>query len=122
MHEVSICQSILETLEAELEEEQYEKVREVHVKIGVLSCVDPKILAHVFTYIIEGGAFEKCSLHTGFVEVVAACVPCQKNFNVEEYRFVCPHCHTPSSTIVQGNELTIYKIVLEEPSYAEVNQ
>lgn len=26
MHEVSICQSILETLEAELEEDQYEKV------------------------------------------------------------------------------------------------
>jgi hydrogenase nickel incorporation protein HypA/HybF len=122
MHEVSICQSILSTLEAELEEQQFQNVREVHVKIGVLSCVDPKILSHVFTYIIEGSPFQKSSLHTDFVEVVAACEHCKKNFKVEDYKFVCPECDTPSSTIIEGNELTIYKIILEEPSYAEVNQ
>ena len=122
MHEVSICQSIVETLEAELEEEQFQKVREVHVKIGVLSCVDPKILSHVFTYIIEDSPFQKSILHTELVEVLAACEQCKKNFKVEEYRFVCPECNTPSSTIIEGNELTIYKIILEEPSYAKVNQ
>ena len=49
MHEVSICESIVETLEAELEEDQFQNVREVHIKIGVLSCVDPKILSQVYT-------------------------------------------------------------------------
>ena len=122
MHEVSICQSIVETLEAELEEDQFQNVREVHVKIGVLSCVDPKILSHVFTYIIEGSPFQKSSLHTEFVEVLAACEHCMQNFKVKEYRFVCPECDKPSSTIIEGNELTIYKIILEEKSYAEVNQ
>ena len=42
MHEVSICQSIVDTLQAELEEEQFQNVREVHLKVGVLSCVEPK--------------------------------------------------------------------------------
>ena len=122
MHEVSICQSIVETLQAELEEDQFQNVREVHLKIGVLSCVEPKILSHVFKYIIEEGPFHKCSLYTELVEVLAACEHCNRNFKVENYRFMCPECNTPSSTIIEGNELTIYKIILEEPSYAEVNQ
>jgi hydrogenase nickel incorporation protein HypA/HybF len=122
MHEVSICQTIVETLEAELEEKQFQNVREVHLRIGVLSCVDPKILAYIFKYVIEESAFHKCSLYTDLVDVLAACGNCNRNFKVENYRFVCPECDTPSSTIIEGNELTIYKIILEEPSYAEVNQ
>ena len=122
MHEVSICQGIIETLEAELEKEQFQDVREVHLKIGVLSCVDPKILTHVFTYIIKESPFQKCSLFTDLVEVLVACEHCNMNFKVENYRFVCPGCGRPSSTIIEGNELTIYKIILEEPTYAEVNQ
>lgn len=122
MHEVSICQSIVKTLEAELEEDQFQNLREVHLKVGVLSCVDPQILSHVFKYIIEETSFQKCNLYTELIEVLATCVYCNRNFKVENYRFVCPECKTPSSTIIEGNELTIYKIILEEPSYAEVNQ
>ena len=122
MHEVSICQNIIEALETELAEDQFQNVREVHIKIGVLSCVDPKILSHVFTYVVKASPFEKSSLHTEFVEVLAACGHCMQNFKVVDYRFVCPECNKPSSTIIEGNELTIYKIILEEKSYAEVNQ
>jgi hydrogenase nickel incorporation protein HypA/HybF len=122
MHEVSICQSIVDTLEAELKEDQLQNVREVHLKIGVLSCVEPKILEHVFKYIIQDTPFRACSLFTALVDVLAACANCNRNFKVENYRFVCPACNMPSSTIIEGNELTICKIILEESSYAEVNQ
>jgi hydrogenase nickel incorporation protein HypA/HybF len=88
----------------------------------VLTCADPKILEHVFKYIIEEGPFHKCSLYTYPVGVLVACEHCRRDFRVESYRFVCPECHKPSSKIIEGNELTIYKIVSEEPSYAEVNQ
>ena len=122
MHEVSICQSIIETLESELEEEQFQNVREVHLKVGVLSCVEPKILEHIFKYVIQEGPFYKCSLYTDLVEVLAACEYCNRNFKVENYRFVCPECDQPSSIIIEGNELTIYRIILEELSYAKANQ
>ena len=122
MHEVSICQNILKTLEAEMEEDQFQNVREVHLKVGVLSCVEPKILEYIFKYIVEESPFHKCSLHSYLVEVLAACEDCNRNFKVENYRFMCPECDKPSSTIIEGNELTIYKIILEEPSYAEVSQ
>lgn len=122
MHEVSIAQSIVDTLEAEMEEEQYASVREIHVKVGILSSIEHKLLEHVFGFVTEGGPFEKSRLCTQLVEVVAKCEKCGDNFKVENYHFVCPQCDTPSSTIVEGNELTIYKIIMEEPSYAEANE
>ncbi len=121
MHEVSICQGIIETLEEELEKEQFQNIREVHLKVGVLSCANPKILEHVFKYMIEESPFYNCRLIAELVEVLAACEHCHRNFKVVDYRFVCPECDHPLTTIVEGNELTIYKIILEEPSYAEVN-
>lgn len=122
MHEISICESIIKTIEDELEEDQFQNVRGIYVKIGVLSCVDPKVLAQVFACIIKETPFSKSSLHTEFVEILVACENCKKNFKVKDYRFVCPDCDKSSSQIVEGNELTIYKVFLEEPSYAEVNQ
>lgn len=122
MHEVSIAQSIVDTLEAELEEDQFSNVREVHLKIGILSSVEHKLLEHVFKYVTEGGPFSNCSLFTELVEVLAKCEQCDTNFKVENYHFVCPECNVPSSTIIEGNELTIYKIIMEEPSYAEADQ
>lgn len=122
MHEVSIAQSIVDTMTAELEEEQFATVREIHVKVGMLSSVEHKLLEHVFKYVVEGGPFSNCNLCTELVDVLAKCEPCDKNFKVENYHFACPACDTPSSTIIEGNELTIYKIIMEEPSYAEADQ
>lgn len=36
------------------------------------------------------------------------------NFKVENYRFVCPECDTPSSKIIEGNESPIHKIRLKD--------
>lgn len=122
MHEVSIAQSIVDTLEAELDEEQFSNVREIHVKVGVLSSVEHKLLEHVFKYVIEGGPFSNANLYTQLVDVLARCEQCDDNFKVENYYFICPKCDTPSSTIIEGNELTIFKIIMEEPSYAQADQ
>lgn len=122
MHEVSIAQSIVDTLEAELEEQQYGSVREIYVKVGILSGVEHKLLEHVFGFVTAGGPFEKSKLYTQLVEILAKCESCNNNFKVENYHFICRQCNTPSSTIVEGNELTIYKIITEELSYAQANE
>ncbi len=121
MHEVSICQTIIESLETELEEEKLEQVREVHLKVGILSCVEPKILEHVFSFMIVDGPLQHASLKIILVEVLAECENCNKKYKVEKYKFVCPDCEKPLSNIIEGNELQIHKIILEEPAYEKVN-
>ncbi|MDQ3021069.1 MAG: hydrogenase maturation nickel metallochaperone HypA [Bacteroidota bacterium] len=122
MHEVSICQSIINTIEAEFEEEQLINILEVHLKIGVLSCVQTLILEHMFKLMIADSPFKNAVLKTDMVEILAECEYCNKNFNVTNYRFICPECLNPVSKIIEGKELKIYKIILEEPAYEKVDQ
>jgi len=121
MHEISICESILNGIESELNKGDLEKIREIYLKVGVLSCVEPEILMHVFSFMIVDTPFQNSKLHIDLVEVQAECKNCGHNFRVEKYKFVCPACGEPVANITEGKELLIHKIILEE-EHEEVNQ
>lgn len=121
MHEVSICQSIINSLEDELEEEKLQQVREVHLKVGILSTIEPSLLKHVFTFMIVDTPLQNAVLEIDVVEVLVECEHCNNKFKVEKYKFICSNCEKPSSNIIEGNELQIHKIILEEPVYEKVN-
>ncbi len=118
MHELSVCQSILNTIETELGNKGLENIREIHLKIGMLACIEPDVLKNIFQFIKAGTPFEHSDLVTEMVDVSAECKKCGNLFKVEKYVFVCPLCGEPSSNITEGRELLISKIILEEPSYA----
>ena len=122
MHEVSICQSILKTIEAEFEQKDLANVREIHLKVGILSCVDPEILKHVFKFMIVDGPFQNALLHVDLIDVKAECENCGRVFKVDKYKFVCPQCGSAVSNVTEGKELQIHKIISEEPAHEEINQ
>lgn len=122
MHEVSICQSILETIENEMKGDDLANIREIHLKVGILSCVEPEVLQQVFTFIKIDTVFQNAALFIKLVEVNAVCENCGNSFKVEQYKFICPQCDAPVSNITEGKELLINKIILEEPAYEKVNQ
>ena len=122
MHELSICQSILNAIETEFDNKGIENIREIHLKVGMLACIEPEILKNVFQLIKAGTAFQDSELFINVIEVSAGCKNCGNTFKVEKYIFVCPTCGEPSSNITEGRELLISKIILEEPSYAEINE
>ena len=113
MHEVSICQGIINSLETELDEDKLDLVREVYLKVGILSCIEPVILNNVFSIMIEDSPLKQAVLHIETVEVLAECGKCNKQYKVEKYVFVCPDCGMPLSNIIEGNELRIYRIISE---------
>jgi hydrogenase nickel incorporation protein HypA/HybF len=118
MHELSICQSILKTIEVELDNKDLANVREIHLKVGVLSNIDAELLKYVFEFTKADSSFQKAELYVEVVDILATCEKCVKSFKVENYKFVCPECGAPLSNITEGNELLINKIILEETSYA----
>jgi hydrogenase nickel incorporation protein HypA/HybF len=122
MHEISICQSIIHTVENEYGEASIGSIKQIHVKVGVLSCVDAMLLAHVFGFVKMDTALEKAELITEMVDVLAVCDRCGATFKVEKYRFVCPVCDAPASNIIEGKELLIHKIIFEELAHEKVNE
>jgi hydrogenase nickel incorporation protein HypA/HybF len=121
MHEVSVCESILKTIEAELDKSDLKNVREIHLKIGVLSAIEPEILRHVFKYMIIDTEFEHAQLFAEQTMVTAQCENCGHIFKVEKYIFICTKCGEAVSNITEGKELLINKIILQEPVYEKVN-
>jgi hydrogenase nickel incorporation protein HypA/HybF len=117
MHEVSICQSIIDSLENEFGEDQLPFIRGINLKVGVLSCVEPVVLKHVFSMMVADSAMPQAELQIEIVDVQAECKQCGNEFKVDRYTFICPACGRPSSNVTQGNELQITKIILEEPEY-----
>ena len=105
-----------------MDQKELSGIREIHVKIGVLSCVQPDLLRHVFKFVKEDSPFQQAELFTELVEVLVSCEDCGQNFKVENYKFVCPTCGKPSAAIIEGNELQIHKIISEEPAHEEINQ
>jgi hydrogenase nickel incorporation protein HypA/HybF len=117
MHEVSICQTIIDSLENEFGKEELEEIREVHLRIGILSCVEPVILKHVFSMMVVESSLQLAQLETEIVDVLAFCENCNKEFKVKQYIFICADCGRPSSKILKGKELQIHKIIFEKPVY-----
>jgi hydrogenase nickel incorporation protein HypA/HybF len=122
MHEVSICQTIIDSLENEFNDGKLEDIRKVYLRIGILSCVEPTILKHVFSMMVLETLLQNAELETELIGVLAYCENCNKEFEVEEYVFVCPDCGKPSSKIIKGKELQIHKIILETPLYEKAEQ
>ncbi len=48
MHEVSIVRSIIKTLEQEFEEEKMNRMKAIHIKVGILSNIEPRLLQNAY--------------------------------------------------------------------------
>jgi hydrogenase nickel incorporation protein HypA/HybF len=117
MHEVSICQTIIDSLENDFCESDIQNIRKVYLQIGILSCVEPVILKHVFRMMVTGGPLQNSELETEIIDVIALCEYCAKEFKVEKYIFICPDCGKATPRIIKGKELNIHKIILETQVY-----
>lgn len=125
MHELSICQSIFQSLEENFPETELRHLSEIHLQIGVLSGVEPGYLQNAFELVIAGTQYENVSLTIETRNIIVECHHCGHRFTVEQQRFICPDCGQASSNVVEGNELKVSQIVIEEPdevSHEKINK
>jgi hydrogenase nickel incorporation protein HypA/HybF len=113
MHELSIVKDIFDTLEGHYGA-RVEDVQQIQVTAGLLSNVQPVLIQNAFdAFIAENRGYAEMELEVVVNDIVAYCDVCQQNFPVLYHRFVCT-CGQPSSTIVQGNELYISKVIFKQ--------
>jgi hydrogenase nickel incorporation protein HypA/HybF len=113
MHEISLVRNIFRTLEDEFPGE-IEKVRGIHLSVGLLSNVQPILMQNAFEAVLEDEPrYKKASLHVEVLPVLIHCDECDKTTEVKSYKFACS-CGKPSRNIVQGEELLISKVELAE--------
>ncbi len=113
MHEISLVRNIFKTLEDEFPG-QADKVRGIHLTVGILSNVQPILMQNAFdAVLLDEPIYHKTKLHVNVLPVLIHCDDCNKEVEVHDYKFVCT-CGKPSRNIVQGEELLISKVEFEE--------
>lgn len=115
MHETSIVNSIMRTLELQFEEEKLQRMKAIHLKVGVLSNIEPRLLHNAYgAYNYCGSKYHNVDLHVESVDVKIQCEVCNHVTDVKKYRFVCENCERPSKNIIQGEEMLIHKVEFED--------
>ncbi len=113
MHELSIVKDIFSTLE-EHYNARVEDIQKIQVTAGLLSNVQPVLIQNAFdAFIVSNQIYQNMELEVIVNDIIAHCQHCNKDFKVEYHRFVCPDCDTPSTDIIQGNELYISKVMFK---------
>lgn len=111
MHETSIVNSIMRTLELEFEAAQLHKMKAIHLKVGILSNIEPRLLHNAYSaYHLSDPTYQHVALHIESTSLKIQCEVCSHITDVKNYRFICDHCGRPSKNVIQGEEMLIHKV------------
>jgi hydrogenase nickel incorporation protein HypA/HybF len=113
MHEVSICESILDILKDEARKNKASRVTAVHLRIGELSGVVEDAMRFAFEVVTKDTIAGGAKLVIENVPLTAKCRSCGREFHIVGYAFSCKHCDSPEIEVVSGRELQIEDIDLE---------
>jgi hydrogenase nickel incorporation protein HypA/HybF len=112
LHELSLCQAIVDTACRQGGERP---LRRVHVRIGYLRQVVPDSLQFAWEVITDGTDLAGCELVIEHVPAVVECRSCGAVSAIDRPLLVCPRCEADDVAVVRGDELQIAAIdVVEE--------
>jgi hydrogenase nickel incorporation protein HypA/HybF len=113
MHEVSIMQSALQTVERVARERNLAKVSRVSMRVGVLSGVVPDSLQFAFEVLCVNTVAAGAELDIEIVPAVFWCEACQSERRLTTLDFECDLCHGPLILKGGGHELEISSVEAE---------
>jgi hydrogenase nickel incorporation protein HypA/HybF len=114
MHELSIAMSIIEVAQEESDRRGVQ-VSAVHLKLGALSGVVKDALLGCFEMACEDTPLKGARLVIEELPVLIFCRTCDAQRPISSVQlFCCAECGTPSGEIVQGKELEVVALEIEE--------
>jgi len=113
MHEMSLCESILEIIEQQAQQQQYQKVKTVWLEIGALSSVEPEAMRFCFDAVMQTPLVTGAKLEIVHIQGVARCLQCNKNVVIEQRYDACPRCGNFPLQINAGEEMRIKELEVE---------
>ena len=110
MHEMSICQSLMDQVEKIAKEQGASQVDSIVLSIGPLSGVEPELLSRAYEVarlqtVAENAPLE---IETGAIEV--ECRSCGASGEAQVNRLLCPSCGDWQVNLIKGDELLLLRL------------
>jgi hydrogenase nickel incorporation protein HypA/HybF len=119
MHELAICQSMLEQIEAIARKEQASSVTRILLRIGPLSGVVPELLEQAFTIARSGSVAEQAELVTENEPIRVHCDECGAESVATPSNLTCSQCGGFRTRLLSGDELLLASLELERDTPKE---
>jgi hydrogenase nickel incorporation protein HypA/HybF len=116
MHELAICQSLVEQLRAIADQHPGTRIAVIHLLIGPLSGIDPELLKRSFPFASVGTPAEHAVLDCTSGQVRVYCPDCARESEVRQNRLICPCCDNWRTELRSGDELVLQRVELDEIS------
>ncbi len=113
MHEMAICQGILDIALSEAAKYQATAVKEIRLKIGAYSGAVPALIQEYFNIISADTIAKAANIKVEIMPVIAQCRICAKQSTLERFKIRCAHCNSQDLTIISGREFYIDSLEVE---------
>jgi hydrogenase nickel incorporation protein HypA/HybF len=107
--------SIVEMAEEESENRGGARINAVHLKLGMLAGVVKDALLSSYEMACEGTGLQGSRLVIEELPIVVNCPKClAPRTLISAQWFACPECKSPVSDVIQGRELQVFALELQE--------
>ena len=111
MHELGIVFHIIRTVEDVAQQNKVARIRRVKLQLGEVSGVVESYLQDCWKWAAaKSEILPDAVLTVGIIPAVTLCEDCGQQYPTVQYGRTCPHCQSPHTDLVQGNEMLIKEV------------
>jgi len=113
MHELSLCEGVVQLIEDQALAQQFSKVNTVWLEIGALAGVETEAMRFSFDAVSSGTVADGATLNIIDIPAQARCPVCDKAVQVSARFDACPDCGHYPLEIIAGEELRIKELEVQ---------
>ena len=113
MHELAVCQALMQQVEAVAAEHKAARVVSITLGIGPLSGVEEELLKHAYPVASAGTVADGAELEIRTTPVRVRCKTCGEESDASVNRLVCSHCGDWKTELISGDELVLMTVELK---------
>jgi hydrogenase nickel incorporation protein HypA/HybF len=114
MHELAICQSLMEQVESIAHERDAKRVTSITIGMGPLSGVEFQLLKNAYPIASAGTVAEDAELVIEHLPIRVRCNQCGSESNALPNKLTCKQCGDWRTTLISGDEMMLMSLELEK--------
>ncbi len=113
MHELSLCQDLLDIIIKKGEDYKAKKITLIKLKFGAMTMVDETSLRFYFQELSKNTIAENGTVIFERTEITIRCKNCREVSILKDIFIICPLCSSMDTELLSGNEMIIENIEVE---------
>lgn len=110
MHEVSLCEGLVQALEEQAGAQGFSRVHAVWLEVGTLAAVECEAMRFNFDIVTRGTLAENARLDIVEADGTAWCMKCGTTVTIHGFGDPCPTCGSYQLQILSGKQIRIRQL------------